>query len=96
MNKILAELLHEPALLLLCLIPFFLSTVMMAVVMMVVVVVVMLFLMILFIMVLVVMVFIMVLVVMVIWLHKTYMMLRLGAIIVKTAPAGLDLANNTA
>ena len=34
MNKILAELLHEPALLLLCLIPFFLSTVMMAVVMM--------------------------------------------------------------
>ena len=95
MNKILAELLHEPALLLLCLIPFFLSTVMMAVVMMVLVVV-MLFLMILFIMVLVVMVFIMVLVVMVIWLHKTYMMLRLGAIIVKTAPAGLDLANNTA
>ena len=95
MNKILAELLHEPALLLLCLIPFFLSTVMMAVVMMVLVVV-MLFLMILFIMVLVVMVFIMVLVVMVIWLHKTYMMLRLGAIIVKTAPTGLDLANNTA
>ena len=87
MNKILPELLHEPALLLLCLIPFFLSTVMMAVVMMVVVVVVMLFLMILF---------IMVLVVMVIWLHKTYMMLRLGAIIVKTAPTGLDLANNTA
>ena len=95
MNKILAELLHEPALLLLCLIPFFLSTVMMAVVMMVLVVV-MLFLMILFIMVLVVMVFIMVFVVMVVWLHKTYMMLRLGAIIVKTAPTGLDLANNTA